>query len=145
MSFLRIPHLCGFKGTPNGHTQVGLLLLRLCKQLLSMPRTSNKNPRGYMWFLFWKLVPPLLGCFFFPVKPKRTPCHFWGSPKNPRAAFRGCDPEAQVISPACGAVFSARSSSQPLQNLVEPWWNPRATLVEPYLRAAPDHPGAYLG
>ena len=24
-------------------------------------------------------------------------------------------------------------------------WNPGGTLAEPYLRAAPDHPGAYLG
>ena len=38
-----------------------------------------------------------------------------------------------------------RSTPQPSQNLVEPWWNPAGTLVEPYLRAAPDHPGAYLG
>ena len=25
------------------------------------------------------------------------------------------------------------------------WWNPGGTLVDPYLRAAPDNPGAYLG
>ena len=29
--------------------------------------------------------------------------------------------------------------------LVEFSWNPGGTLVEPYLRATPDHPGAYLG
>ena len=39
---------------------------------------------------------------------------------------------------------SARKTPQPSQNLVEPWWN-CGTLAEPYLRAAPDHPGAYLG
>ena len=60
------------------------------------------------------------------------------------------DKEAQVISPtACGALFSARTTPQPSQNLVEPWWNPSGTAVEPwwnpYLRAAPNHPGAYLG
>ena len=27
-----------------------------------------------------------------------------------------------------------------LRETLEPWWNPRSTLVEPYLRAAPDHP-----
>ena len=32
----------------------------------------------------------------------------------------------------------------PCRTLVEPWQNP-GTLVEPYLRPAPDHPGAYLG
>ena len=32
--------------------------------------------------------------------------------------------EAQVISPtACGALFSARTTPQPSQNLVEPSWN----------------------
>ena len=36
-------------------------------------------------------------------------------------------------------------SWNPRGTLVEPWWNPRGTLVEPCLRAAPDHPGAYLG
>ena len=35
---------------------------------------------------------------------------------------------------ACGALFSARTTLQPSQNLVEPlwnWWNPGGTLVEP--------------
>ena len=35
--------------------------------------------------------------------------------------------------------------AEPGGTLVEPWWNPGGTLVEPHLRAAPDHPGAYLG
>ena len=40
--------------------------------------------------------------------------------------------KAQVISPTeCGALFSARTTPQPSQNLVEPWWNPGGTLVEP--------------
>ena len=40
--------------------------------------------------------------------------------------------EAQVTSPtACGALFSARTTPQPSQNLVEPWWSPGRTLVEP--------------
>ena len=52
----------------------------------------------------------------------------------------------QVISPtACGDLCSARTTPQPSQNLVEPSWNIGGTFVEPYLRAAPDHPGAYLG
>ena len=34
-----------------------------------------------------------------------------------------------VISPtACGALFSARTTPEPSQNLVEPWWNPGGTL-----------------
>ena len=38
----------------------------------------------------------------------------------------------EVISPtACGAFFSARTTPQPSQNRVEPWWNPRGILVEP--------------
>ena len=36
-----------------------------------------------------------------------------------------------------------RSPRRTSQNLVEPWWNPGGTLVEPYLRAAPDHPEAW--
>ena len=37
----------------------------------------------------------------------------------------------QVISPkACGALFSARTTPQPSQNLVEPWCNPRGTLPQ---------------
>ena len=67
----------------------------------------------------------------------------------------GLPQEAQAISPTA-ALFSARTTPQPSQNpvepswnaggtLVEPSWNPRGTLVEPCLRAAPDHPGAYLG
>ena len=32
---------------------------------------------------------------------------------------------------ARGALFSARATPQPSQNLVEPWWNPGGTLVEP--------------
>ena len=40
--------------------------------------------------------------------------------------------KAQVISPtACGALCSARTTPQPSQNLVEPWWNPAGNLVEP--------------
>ena len=39
---------------------------------------------------------------------------------------------AKSIYPACGALFSARTTPQPSQNLVEPWWNPGATLVEPW-------------
>ena len=43
--------------------------------------------------------------------------------------------QAQVLSPtACGALFSARTTPQPLWNpggtLVEPWWNPRGTLPQ---------------
>ena len=38
---------------------------------------------------------------------------------------------AQVITPtACGALFSARATPQPSQNLAEPWWNPRGTLPQ---------------
>ena len=37
---------------------------------------------------------------------------------------------AQVTSPTCGALFSARTTPQPS---VEPSWNPRGTLLEPYL------------
>ena len=52
----------------------------------------------------------------------------------------------EVISPACGARFP-RATPQPSQKpdgtLVEPWWNCGGTLVEPYLRATPDHPGAW--
>ena len=49
--------------------------------------------------------------------------------------------EAQVTSPtACGALFSACTTPQPSQNLAEPWCNLGGTLVEPYLRAVPDHP-----
>ena len=56
----------------------------------------------------------------------------------------------RVISPtACRAPFSARTTTQPSQSLVEaswnprgtllkPWWNPRGTLVEPYLKATPE-------
>ena len=37
-----------------------------------------------------------------------------------------------MISPtACGALFSARTTPQPSQNLVEPSWNPGEILVEP--------------
>ena len=32
---------------------------------------------------------------------------------------------------ACGALFSARTTPQSSQNLVELWWNPSGTLVEP--------------
>ena len=31
---------------------------------------------------------------------------------------------------ACGALFSARTTQQPSQNLVELWWNPRGTLPQ---------------
>ena len=66
-----------------------------------------------------------------------------GTPQN---SFAAVSKQAQVISPtACRAFFSARTTPQPSQNLVEPRWNPGGTLVEPYLRAAPNHPGAYLG
>ena len=52
-----------------------------------------------------------------------------------------------------GCYFWCSHTPQPLQNLVEPSWNPRGTLtlgrtlveVEPDLRAAPDYPGAYWG
>ena len=38
-----------------------------------------------------------------------------------------------VTSPkACSALFSARTTPQPSQNLVEPCWNPGGTLVEPW-------------
>ena len=38
---------------------------------------------------------------------------------------------AQVISPtACGALFSARTTPQPSQNLEEPWWSPGGTLPQ---------------
>ena len=42
--------------------------------------------------------------------------------------------KTQVTSPtACGALFSARTTPQPSQNLVEPWWNPSGSgiVVEP--------------
>ena len=58
-----------------------------------------------------------------------------------------CSMQAQVISPtACYMVLlfvlaPPRSPRGTSRNLVEPWWNPGGTLVEPYLRAAPDHPG----
>ena len=54
---------------------------------------------------------------------ERTCCNWplWGKKK------------AQVISPtACGGLFSARTTPQPSQNLVEPWWNPGGTLQEPW-------------
>ena len=39
--------------------------------------------------------------------------------------------QAQVIFPtACGALFSARTTSQPSQNLVKAWWNPRGTVPQ---------------
>ena len=37
-------------------------------------------------------------------------------------------------------LFLVRTTPQPSQNLVEPSWNAGGTLVELYLRAAPDHP-----
>ena len=38
-----------------------------------------------------------------------------------------------MISPtACGAFFRTRTTPQPSQNLVEPWWNPGGILVEPW-------------
>ena len=43
----------------------------------------------------------------------------------------------------CAGGSPCRTSLNPGGTLVEPWWDP--CLVEPYLRAAPDHPGAYLG
>ena len=49
--------------------------------------------------------------------------------------------EAQVISPtACGALFSARTTPQPSQNLMEPSWNPGGTLVEPWWNLTSRHP-----
>ena len=53
----------------------------------------------------------------------------------------------------------ARTLVEPFAALVEPLWSlpqttpdhpaalaePGGTLMEPYFRAAPDHPGAYLG
>ena len=40
--------------------------------------------------------------------------------------------QALVISAtSCGALFGARTTPQPSQNLVEPSWNPGGTLVEP--------------
>ena len=37
-----------------------------------------------------------------------------------------------MISPtACGALFSARTTPQPWQNLVESWWSPGGTLADP--------------
>ena len=74
---------------------------------------------------------------FFQCAPKETDkptrfCPCWGARTPPQKKKR-----AQVISPtACGALFSARTTPQPSQNLVEPSWNPGKTLVEPYLRAA---------
>ena len=67
-------------------------------------------------------------------------------PPGPRLQIPGlfqlvsCRPStkyAQAISP------TAPSHNPP--RTLEPWWNHGETLVEPYLRAAPDYPGAYLG
>ena len=72
--------------------------------------------------------------FEFPVPSKR---------QTRREKSNGPTPKktAQVRSPtACGALCSARTTPQPSQNLAEPSWNPGGTLVEPCLRAAPDHP-----
>ena len=60
-----------------------------------------------------------------------------GPPRSPRRTW--WNPGGTVV------LKPPRTTPQPLQNLVELWWNPRGTLVEPYLRAALDHPGAYLG
>ena len=74
---------------------------------------------------------------FFPPKNGRFPfewCFPCGFPFNTQPTKK----KAQVISPtACGALFSARTTLQPSQNLVEPSWNPGGTLVEPHLRAGP--------
>ena len=70
--------------------------------------------------------------------------------KKPRNDDSGCRPSTVVLSPrkkprfrsdsmATGfseaqvMLFSPRSPSRT-------WWNPGATLVEPFLRAAPNHP-----
>ena len=51
---------------------------------------------------------------------------------GPTTKKRG-EKKAQVISPtAYGALFSARTTPQPWQNLGEPWWNPGGTLVAPW-------------
>ena len=45
--------------------------------------------------------------------------------------------KAQVTSPAACCAFSAPTTPQPSQNLVEPWWNPpRGILVEPWSNPA---------
>ena len=61
--------------------------------------------------------------------------------------------QAQVISPtACSALFSARTTPQPSQNLVErgtlvePWWNPGGALPQgspgpPWIFAAAEKAG----
>ena len=46
-----------------------------------------------------------------------------------------------MISPtACGALFSARTTPRPSQNLVEPSWNGGGTLVEPSWNLTPGPP-----
>ena len=51
--------------------------------------------------------------------------------------------------PRCLGLGGGWFARNPGGTLVEPWWNPGGTLVEPivepYLRAAPDYPGACLG
>ena len=64
----------------------------------------------------------------------------WKSYPWPLGAFKGMlitpppkKNKAQVISPtACGALFSACTTPQPSENLVEPLWSPDGTLVEPW-------------
>ena len=66
---------------------------------------------------------------------------WWNPPRSPRTTW--WNPGGTARNPP--GTLTQNTTPRPSQNLVEPWWNPSGTLVEPYLRAAPDHPGAYLG
>ena len=59
----------------------------------------------------------------------------WNRPKNSRRGQQG------KLAPP----FIAQAISPTAPHFSEIWWNPGGTLVEPYLRATPDYPEAYLG
>ena len=61
------------------------------------------------------------------------------TPTSPSENKLMCHPQQHAV------LFLVIAPRQPSPNLVEPWWNLGGTLVEPYLRAAADHPEAYLG
>ena len=91
-----------------------LLALQQTQVGACVSRRTSWVPAGWLVFFFLggggELVITRVGWF----ERERQP--FFGGPTLKKA---------QMISPtACGAVFSARTTPQSSQNLVEPWWNP---------------------
>ena len=127
-SFPRTPHQCVLEGIGQKEN----LLFFLCGypnfDTYQMDHRQLSQPNLYGWDTFGPA-----GRDSHPKVCSRR------DNKEPKRAINSGDIPNSL---RCSFWCSHHRSSQ---NLVETSWNPGGTLVEPYLKAAPDHPGAYLG